>query len=281
MAAAGSSWKYSDDFLIELQRRNHRMFKLFIQRFFKKEKSSAVLSDIQIKKPKTSKELYELFERHIQSSYVVDIKKILACQIGRQVNFINDLSQLPQINRPNKMLDFGCNDGVLTVCLNKHFEPMSLDGCDLVPVPEVFKQMHNWNYIKLTSVESQDIASDIKDEYQLITALNVLHHTKDPKKYLEFLVSKLSKGKSYLFLKEHDVTDGTINDCIIREWHRMYEVLYKEDYSMGEITYVPYAVLSRWIEELGGKIIYNDSKKINGYEWDFLEIYHLMAVFDM
>jgi hypothetical protein len=276
--AADNSWKYTDDFLIELQKKNSETFKLFVQRFFKREKSAIVLAEVRKKSPSTAAELYQIFAKYVRPSGEININNILLGRIGRQLNFMEDLWKLPKIPRPSRMLDFGCNDGVLTVCLNKHFRPLVLDGCDLVPIPEVF-QKTEWNYIKLNGTGIENLNESIGEKYQLVSALNVLHHTQNPKEYLSFLISKLARGDttSYIFLKEHDTTNGTINDCIIREWHRMYEVLYKEEYSMGDISFVPYKVLAEWIEELGGEVIYYEAKKGS----DFLEIYHLLAKFGL
>ena len=73
-------------------------------------------------------------------------------------------------------LDYGCNDGMFTVAMAKHFNilPHNVWAVDLIDKPKLIEEA-GYNYIKATQQNIEEMLLKLP-EVNLVTIVNVIHH---------------------------------------------------------------------------------------------------------
>ena len=96
-----------------------------------------------------------------------------------------------QIPKNQSIFDVGCGDGVFLYLLAIFREPRKLFGVDVIDTDlnTVKKIFPNTNYIKI-----KDITDWPKDDFNVITVIDVLHHIK-PSEQHKFILEILNKIK--------------------------------------------------------------------------------------
>lgn len=253
-----SNYGVKEFFLYNAYKKNYKLYEQMIRRFFK-NKSYAVLQEIrkltQRGHPIANDKFYEIYKNHIEM-FKPDIQKLLAANTGRQINFIKGVEQLfgDEKNIPNSnsvYVDYGCNDGAFAVAMAKRFNiaPSNVYCCDIINKP-ILVEKSKFNYIQIDLNNIQDSLNKLP-KTDLLTVINVLHHIPPESRGNVFQAfDKCLKSGANIIFKEHNCNPGIFNDTykdFIREWHKLYAVLYNETDFMGDINFLSFDHLKAYM----------------------------------
>ncbi|HZV99104.1 MAG TPA: methyltransferase domain-containing protein [Methylophilaceae bacterium] len=87
-----------------------------------------------------------------------------------------------------KVLDVGCYDGLLPTALGDQFEKYGIEACaEAIAVAEQ-------RGVKILARKIREISQLPDQEFDIITAVDVIEHVPDPKLFLQLLMQKLKPG---------------------------------------------------------------------------------------
>jgi 2-polyprenyl-6-hydroxyphenyl methylase/3-demethylubiquinone-9 3-methyltransferase len=100
------------------------------------------------------------------------------------------LSFILQYIQSGKALDIGCGGGILSDALSSYFETLGIDTDEnLIQVAKEHNTLCQYRHCT-----SSDIVKDYPDNFDLITCLEVLEHTKNPEHIIKDISHMLKPG---------------------------------------------------------------------------------------
>ena len=236
-------------FLYNCATKQYKLYEQMINRFFKNN-AYIVLKLVRNKiqssnSPIRNVEFYQIYKKFIFTQRP-DMIKLIHADTWRQKSFIKSVELLfsdeGKIAQDSIYIDYGCNDGAFAVAIVKHFglKPKNIYCCDLIDMPELVKEA-KFNYIKIDVNNIKKSMSSVPMG-DILTIVNVFHHIPPDVRgeTLNVLDEKLKKN-SYIIVKEHNCNMGLYNEEykeLIKEWHKLYAVLYNEQDFMGKINFI-------------------------------------------
>jgi len=235
-------------FLYNSYKKNYKLYEQMINRFFKKnahrvlEKVKSMVASSGMVKNAV---FYDIYKQFIDK-FEPDLAKLVAAETGRQKIFIKYVDELfidEKINFTNAVyVDYGCNDGAFAVAIATRFKikPSNVYCCDIINKPALVSAK-NYNYVK---IDLNNVAGSLSSlpKTDLLTVINVFHHIPPSSRAELFKFFDLClKPNAYTIVKEHNCNTGLYNDeykNYIKEWHKLYAVLYNEVDFMGDINFI-------------------------------------------
>lgn len=249
-------YKIDEYFLYNSFKNDGENFKQLINRFFGHQAQN-IIQDIQkvssnkmvntngvLSSKLTNDDFYKIYAKYVKLPDENEKRQLFSKPNGRQIKFANAVDRLfhdAKMEKPSEIiyLDYGCNDGMFTQAIAKHFNIPNKNvwAVDIVQEPYIIKTA-GFNYVRLDLNDIEGSLSKLPN-CNFITIINVIHHipaqSREP--LLKILNKKISPGAK-IIIKEHDCLDNETNHkyaMYIAEWHKLYKVLYKESDSMGEL----------------------------------------------
>lgn len=126
---------------------------------------------------------------------------------GTEAPYTNVLPFLPP--KVRSYLDFGCGSGNGARQVQKY-----------LGVPECRDVYDISNHLSFDNGKKMNFISEIHKEYELVTAVNVLHHVDNLAPVMRTMMDSVSAG-GYMLIKDHFV--GPTNVCLAVLVHEMYD----------------------------------------------------------
>lgn len=176
-----------------------------------------------------NQDFYTIYSQHVKApskeDVIADKKRVFDNLNGRQKKFIHALDRILMSYKFDSVnliyLDYGCNDGMFTYAVAKHFNIRAENvwAVDILEETPYIIKNAGFNYVRL---DLSDVSGSLAKlpKCNFVTIINVTHHIPiDDREGLLKLLDHHISSKSPIVIKEHECKSTIcIYDVIARKF---------------------------------------------------------------